>query len=303
MSSPTEVATLEIGSTEVSFVDGSARAELDLRVPFYFVVGSSSDTAGMWTGTVDGLTEYYNGLTLLYVPLVAGASNGDTLNLNNLGSITIYWTNTSVMTTQFSAGTPIIMTYYDGYFRRADYNANTTYSYFANLGHANGNYVANSAIYRYQLLFHVDRDKLTPLNNVNNGASNTSKTMLTSVEFDPADEIFYYSSTTTVAADGAINAGSLYNSAQAVDLRYSFNITTSTLTSHKDVYLKVTLNGTTGKCTLASDSPLTQTLPASDDGYMYMLLGRAYSGYQISLYKDHPLYYHNGTKVMVNRPM
>lgn len=90
-----------------------------------YIVGPSTDTtAGTWTGTSDAITEYVDGLTIIYVPAVAGAST-TTLNINDLGAKTCYFTNTTKLTTHFSVGTPIIFTYSGGAWKRADYDANT----------------------------------------------------------------------------------------------------------------------------------------------------------------------------------
>lgn len=93
--------------------------------PVYYVEGPSTDTTvGTWTGTIDGLTAYYDGLTIIYVPAVAGASTTK-LNINGLGAKTCYYTNTSALTTHFSVGTPILLTYINNAWRRADYDSNT----------------------------------------------------------------------------------------------------------------------------------------------------------------------------------
>ena len=274
--------------------DSTARSHL-----VYYIEGPSTDTtAGTWTGTLDGLTAYYDGLTIVYVPAVAGKSSATYLNLNGLGAVQCYYTNTSALGTHYTAGTPVLFTYRQGFWRRADYDSNTTYSVFANLVHANGSYVANSAIYRYQMLFHVDDDNLTPLNNVSNSTA-TTKAILTNVEFDPFGEIFYYAYTTTYVANAAVPATYLAYSHATVDLRYSLNISASVnaLTAHKDVYMKV-IPQASGKVKLAAAFPLTQTLPTTDDECWYIFLGRAYSTYQMSLYPDHPVYYYQDGEIV-----
>ncbi|MBP5595352.1 MAG: hypothetical protein J6Y02_08215 [Pseudobutyrivibrio sp.] len=111
-----------------SVADAKKVLGIDGSIPIYYVQGPSTDTtAGTWTGSITGLTAYYDGLTILYVPAVAGA-NPTTLNINNLGAVSCYYTNTSVLTTHYSVGTPILLTYRDNAWRRADYNSNTTYS-------------------------------------------------------------------------------------------------------------------------------------------------------------------------------
>ena len=171
-------------------------------------------------------------------------------------------------------------------------DANTTS--ICNLYYANGNYVADSALYRYQLVFEQSENVFTPLNNTSNTTS-TGKTMLTSVEFNAFGKIGYYSSTTTVSASGAISAGSLFYAYSGIDLRQTFNCGT-TLTAHKPFYLVVTPTSG-GMCKLASAAPWAQTLPIADDGNWYILLGRTYSTYQFTLYPIHPVYRHNGTSI------
>lgn len=94
-----------------------------------YIVGPSTDTtAGTWTGTYDGITAYSEGLTIIYVPNVAGASTTK-LNINGLGAVTCYYSGTSKMTTHYPVGTPILLTYRTisgtAGWRRADYDSNT----------------------------------------------------------------------------------------------------------------------------------------------------------------------------------
>lgn len=94
-----------------------------------YIEGSTSDTAGAWTGTYAGIDEYTNGLTIIYVPKVAGVDNESgydtTLNINSLGAKPCYFTNSTQLTTHFSVGTPILFTYVDDCWKRADYNSDT----------------------------------------------------------------------------------------------------------------------------------------------------------------------------------
>ena len=112
--------TLFIGS-EKSF---TGAADVYIGETLYYVVGSESDAAGTWTGTNSAITSYYEGLTVIYVPKKAGAST-TTLNINGLGAKTCYYTNTSKLTTHFAVNTPVILTYYNNGWRRADYDSNT----------------------------------------------------------------------------------------------------------------------------------------------------------------------------------
>jgi hypothetical protein len=90
-----------------------------------YIVGSAGDTTeGTWTGTCEDITAYVDGLTIIYVPTVAGAST-TTLNINGLGAKTCYYTNSSKLTTHFAVNTPIMLTYIGGAWKRADYDSNT----------------------------------------------------------------------------------------------------------------------------------------------------------------------------------
>lgn len=204
-------------------------------------------------------------------------------NIPNRAAHTDWYTSTNTSMTTFDAATA-------GYRVSGDANSTT----ISNLYYGNGNHIANSAVYRYQLLFSIDDNVLTPLNNVNNDVG-TGKTMLTSVQFDPLRPIYYYGTTTNIAANGAIGADSLYYSISGLDLRYTFNCGT-TLTAHKPFYLKCTPTST-GKAVIQSASPWTQSLPTSADGYIYIFLGTTYSTYQLALYPVHPVYYHDGTTI------
>ena len=88
-----------------------------------YITGSSEDTAGSWTGSHAGIVEYAEGLTIMYVPAVAGTTPTTTLNINGLGAKTCYTNNATKLTTHYSVGTPILFTYVGGNWKRADYDS------------------------------------------------------------------------------------------------------------------------------------------------------------------------------------
>lgn len=78
----------------------------------YYVEGPSTDTtSGTWTGTITGLSAYYDGLTVLYIPAIAGSDSGTTLNINSLGAITCYNSSSSSLDSQYTASMPILLVY------------------------------------------------------------------------------------------------------------------------------------------------------------------------------------------------
>ena len=147
-------------------------------------------------------------------------------------------------------------------------------------------------LYRYQLLFTQDEQYLLPANAVDNSQA-TTKT-LTTESFDPFGDIYYYGSTTTVSANNKIGDNTLYSAQGIIDLRYSFN-TGTTLTTQKAVYL-VMVPQSNGKVKLHS-TPITQTLPTTEDGLVYKYLGQAYSNYGLQLVQEKPCYYFSNGQI------
>lgn len=94
--------------TPISFNEyGIPSASKGQTIPY--IVGTGT-TAGTWTGTLSGLTAYYDGLLILYKTPVAGATT-TTLNLNSLGAKTIYTSGTTKLTTHFPTNQPMLLVY------------------------------------------------------------------------------------------------------------------------------------------------------------------------------------------------
>ena len=271
----------------------------------YYVKGTQTASTGSWTGNLPDVEALYEGLTIDYWLPYAGSGNA-TLNLTlkngtTTGAINCYTGGTTRLTTHVGQYCILRLIYqtvtisgtsYTGWWlvRTQDNNDRASWLYPA----AGSSFTAKSAVYRYQMLFQIDGVYMTPLNNADNTTA-TTKTMLTNEEFDPFGEIVFWDTTNIIAANGAINNTRKFTC--AFDLRYTFNCGTSSLTGNRPLYLKVSLQSN-GKVKLASASPLIQTLPSSDDGYLYIFLGRTYSQYQLVLYPWHPVYFHDGTKVV-----
>lgn len=89
-----------------------------------FIPGDSTIT-GAWTGTSNVITNYFDGLTILYRINIAGTSEGTTLNINNLGARPIIRNSSSEVTTHYGVGTILLLTYYSGSWYTADYFKDT----------------------------------------------------------------------------------------------------------------------------------------------------------------------------------
>lgn len=74
------------------------------------------------------------------------------------------------------------------------------------------------------------------------------------------------------------------------DLRYDCNCGTTTFTEYKPIYVKGSLHSD-GLFYLADDW-ITQTLPTTEDGYLYIDIGRTYNKYCVSLGITKPIFYY-----------
>ena len=191
-------------------------------------------------------------------------------------------------------------TNYDG---RTEYNGTTqgdTHSGDStNIAELSINYTCRktkTALYRYMILLTYDETYLLPVNSVDNSTA-TTKT-LTTEAFDPFGTIMYYPGTTTYAADANLAdwMGLRYHYSNLIDYRYSFN-TGTTLTARKAIYL-VCVPQSNGKAKLAS-TPISQTLPTTDDGNIYIYLGKAYDTYRGTLEVKHPIYYYKNNALRI----
>ena len=143
----------------------------ELAGPTPFVVGNSSGTAGVWTGTLDGLTAYYDGLSINYLVKLKGATT-TTLNLNGLGAKQVFRGATTALTTHYAVNWVVQLVYstsgsHSGgaWYAIADYDTNTTVAYGA-LAYYFRPYLS-AQLYRYKLCV-LDKDnRLLPLTDTN----------------------------------------------------------------------------------------------------------------------------------------
>ena len=249
-----------------------------------------SDTAGTWTVTIPGITALAEGLTIKIRLKTSYNGTTNTLNLNGLGAKTIYFRYGNKLTSHYSKESVLALTYTTnaissgndrtGWIIENIYDSTNTYQ----LRKYYTRYKTKSALYRYMICFINKDDELIPANNVSNSTATTKA--LTTESFMLSKGIYYYNSTTTVAAAGYTGNATLYQQLGLVDLRYSFN-TGTTLTANKPVYLVVKPQ-IDGQVKLAS-TPIVQTVSA-DPSNLYVFLGTAYDKYRIELTIEHPIY-------------
>ncbi len=274
-------------------------ADKAVSIPFAQVDSTSTSTE--FTARAEGITELRDGVCVYLKNGVVTSASGWTLNVNGLGAKPVYGTlaEATRSTTVFNVNYTMLFVYnstrveggcWDIFY---GYNSdNNTLAY--NVRWGSGRPVTQTALYRYQLLFTMSEDRLLPVNSKSN-VTGTGKP-LTTLSFDPFGPIFYYASTTAVSAAGAVNTNYLYTQYASVDLRYSWNCG-QTLTSQRSLYV-VCVPQSDGKVKLHT-APLTQTLPDTEDGLVYLYLGECYSSYQLMLHPVHPAYCFRGGRLQL----
>lgn len=286
------ISRIRIGDT--SDAENSIRAS---AIPYGQV--DSTSTATAFTATVPGINVLRDGVCVLLKNGVVTSASGFTINVNGLGAKPSY-TNLAAATrdtTIFNIGYTMLFIYdedrvsggcwicYRGY----DANTNTIgYQIRSN----SSTLPAADKGYRYRLWFtSADGSKWVPANKSASTDSTTSRTPNTT-PIDPFGPIVYNSTNGTVNANANLPAATIWQQ-YTLTIGYSFNEPGGAMAYPAPVYLKCTPQ-TNGSAVM---SELVQALPSTDDGFIYILLGRAYSATAIELIIEHPVFYNDGTGI------
>lgn len=256
----------------------------------------ATSTATAFTATVEGVTEYYDGLAVMLENGVVTSASGFTIDVNGLGAKPAYSNMAAATreTTIFNVAYTLLFVYdsnrADGgawvCYRGYDSNTNTIgYQLRSN----SGTLPASDKGYRYRLWFtSADHTHWVPANTSTSTNATSARTPNTR-PIDPFGPIIYYSTNGTTNAGANLAAAACWQQ-YVVALGYSFNDDGAlSLTYPAPVYLKCEPLDTGGATMLGC----TQTLPTRDDGCVYVLLGIAYSAANIELRIEHPVYYYN----------
>lgn len=149
---------------------------------------------------------------------------------------------------------------------------------------------ASHSIYGYQLLFPKANGTWQGICKTRTTSANKT---VTTEGILPGQVLYYdYQSSSACATGSSTYANLLYSSYSAVNVRYNFNVIQ--LETKKPVYLKGTI-GNDGLYYLDTTTWWSQTLPSTEDGYVYMYLGEMKSTTEMILQSFHPMYeYKNG---------
>lgn len=283
--------------SKIQIGEGTAHALRASAIPYGQV--DSTSTATAFTATVPGINQLKDGVCVLLKNGVVTSASGFTINVNGLGAKPSY-TNLAAATrdtTIFNIGYTMLFIYdedrvsggcwicYRGY----DANTNTIgYQIRSN----SSTLPAADKGYKYRLWFtSADGSKWVPANKSTSTDSTTSRTPNTT-PIDPFGPIVYNSTDGTVNANANLPAATIWQQ-YTLTIGYSFNEPGGSMAYPAPVYLKCTPQ-TNGSAVMVE---LVQALPSTNDGYIYILLGRAYSATAMELIADHPVFYHDGTAI------
>lgn len=280
-------------------LDSTATAVKSSSIPYGEV--DSTSTATVFTATVDGITSYYDGVCVMLKNGVVTSASGFTININGLGAKPVYSnmatgnsvtpTNPTRDTTIFNINYTMLLVYSSdivtggGWICYRGYDANTnTIGY--QLRTNSGNLPASDAGYRYRLWFtSADGTKWVPANTSTSTDATTARTMNTR-PINPFGPIVYNSTNGSVSSGSRPPVATLWQQ-YTLTVGYSYVLS---MTAWKPVYLQATPQ-TDGSAVM---NALTQTLPTTADGKIYIFLGIAYSATAMELQAEHPVYYHDG---------
>lgn len=266
----------------------------------------STSTATAFTATVAGVTELKDGTTVMLKNGVVTSASGFTININNLGAKPVYNnmatgndvtpTNPTRDTTIFNINYTMLLVYSTeivsggGWICYRGYDANTnTIGY--QLRTNSGNLPASDTGYRYRLwLTSADGTEWVPINTSTETNATTARTLNTR-KIDPFGAIVYNSTNGTTNANARPAVATLWQQ-YTLTVGYSYVLS---MTAWKPVYLRCTPQ-TDGSAVM---DVLTQTLPTSKDGKIYIFLGIAYSATAMELRTEHPVYWHDGTGLRI----
>lgn len=263
-----------------------------------------TSTATVFTATVDGITELYDGVCVLLSNPVVNSSGNYTININGLGAKAVWNSKTgSRSSTLFSKNMTMLLVYsstlntegaWIGY---AGYYADNTDTIGYYLRHSYAVLPVSDTARYYKMYFtSADRTQWVPAS-INSTNNTTTARAVNQRPIDPFGEIVYTSASTNFKQGTNLTVSSAWLQYR-FSLGYSFNVNGGTLalTTKTPIYLKCAPQAD-GSAIMDDTTPCVQTLPSTADGKIYIYLGIADSATTIELAYKHPVYYHDGTQI------
>lgn len=280
-------------------INGNARNGI------YYVKGTQTAATGAWTGNIP-VPALYDGLTICYYLPYAGSGNA-TLNLTlstgaTTGAKNCYY-NTGRLTTHYSKGQNVFMTYHPAGSISVDGVATSDDRWVVAAEYADGNNTYD--LTNYYNRFKAGANKVFPYTIIMQCSDGRWESIVTSSSTGTSKarnthgfrlgQIAVMYANATYAENATIGDNTIYEARTSlIDHRYSFNTandSTNGTTAVKPVYLVGTLNASDGLFYLDT-TWWTQTLPSSEDGKLYIYLGDAYDYYRMTFRIHHPIYHY-----------
>jgi len=274
--------------------------------PPYYIVGTGT-IAGTWLGSHSGITSYYVGLRIDYQLNIDGAST-TTLNINGLGAKTCYRAAASKLTTHMGVNSIIPLVYSalnGGCFMIVGdtYDSNESYTVRWNSSITVGRVVVgdttmNYGTKGYHLLMEGIDGKFYAVTSGGDGASTSNK--ITDAQLKLGGTILYYGTSTDIATDGT--ATNIFEGIYSGEMEHWSNKASGWATSYRPFYIVGTIHTSgylelEGKGTVGSGF-ITQTLPTTDDGKVYIQIGFMNNTYDLfRLQTVHPIYEYKYGKI------
>ena len=297
--------TFDIKASALHYIAGSGTAAVTSK-PYNYA---------KWEGTDDKITEYYNGLTILYKVGVAGnGTYGTCLRINNLAYHPVVTQTNTMISTRYGVGAIILLVYTDSLSGTVYANANSS-STISGVWVCVNNYVdgndtttlrstytqaqaGSNGIKKYSLFARTSNNTFDSFTtNAGPAASGTVLTKTSNVYYD-ISKIYYLNSGSNYAANAVASTSQFTWIQSGIDIRYSVNIyQASQITLNKPFYLVFEETSHDGYHALAS-TWWTQTLPSSEDNKIYVLVGYVRNSstyfYSVDLHLDNPAYIYKG---------
>lgn len=279
-------------------------------IPYGEVDDTSTSTA--FTATVPGITSLEAGTCVVLKNGVVTSAAGFTLDINGLGAHHVF----SSMTPATDIAKVFNVNYTMMFIYRPDvtmsdvqgawmcyygYNTNTNTIGYQLRGNTATLPVSDTARY-YKLYFtSADGSHWVPAS-VNSTNNYTGDRTPNQRPINPFGPIVYTSANTNYAAGENLAAATAWQQ-YVMNLGYSFGPLGTQLTTASPVYLKCAPQSD-GSAIMDEDAPITQSLPTTDDGKIYIFLGIASNSTNIELRIEHPVYYFKdgGLRLWTNAP-
>lgn len=282
---------------------GSGNIDTSVIPPIAYGTSTTAAATVQKEVSIPEITELKTGQVIVVQPTITSTVANSTIKLNNFDPYPMRYNNAAITTSTDSvvwSANYVSQFVFDGtYWQFAGHGLDSNTTYTLNYSVDAGAYKSGTgsyAISRYSLCMQkpdMTWEKVTATNA--NYSTGTSKSVNTNGFI--LGNIRYYNTTTNIANGANTGTNVMYEKAATLDLRYSTNCgDTPSWTAGDYIYFVGTM-GADGLFYLDTTQWWTNTLPSTNDGKLYVQLGKFLSGSSISLYENHPAYYYDGTKL------